>query len=136
MVMFQSSHWSRTNGFTVLEVLIGIGLFGIIMPSILLSVVQVNRLNDKAKDLTQANILAEQKMETLRSAGFNALNIATVDFTNELSQSFTEPRSATYTVTSPYSGIKEIEVVIQYNDQGQTRTLSYKSLIGELGVAQ
>lgn len=127
---------SVSSGFTVIEVLIGIGLFGLIMPSIILALVGVARLNDRAGDLTRANILAEQKFESLRSAGYNSLSNGTVSFTNELDSSFSPPKSASYTVTTPTTGVKAIEVSIQYTDQGQSRTISFKSQISELGVAQ
>lgn len=123
-------------GFTVIEIMIGIGLFGIIMPSIIWAVVGVSQLSDRAADLTRANIIAEQKFEELRSAGFNSLSNGTVDFTTELDASFTEPRSASYTIATPEAGIKTIVVAIQYTDSGVSRDLSFTSLVSELGVSQ
>lgn len=123
-------------GFTVIELLIAIGIFGLVAPSISLAILSINRINDKAGDLTYANILAENKIETLRSQGYNSLANGTVDFSSELIDTFTPPKSASYTVTTPENGIKNVNVTIQYTDQGQTRTLTYASIIGELGVAQ
>lgn len=131
--------WKKTPkelGFTVVEILIGIGLFGLIMPTIILAVVGVARLNDRAADLTRANILAEQKFESLRSAGYNSLSTGTVNFTSELDVSFSSPRAASYTISSPATGVKTIDVSIQYTDHGQSRTVSFKSQVSELGVAQ
>lgn len=123
-------------GFSVVEILIAIGLFGLIAPSISLAVVSINRINDRASDLTLANSLAENKLETLRSQGYNSLTDGTVSFTGELPDTFTAPRSADYTVSSPTAGLKEITLSIQYTDQGITRDLNYKSVMSELGVAQ
>ena len=39
------------EGFTIIELMVSIGLFGIIAPSIVLSVVAINQLNDRAADL-------------------------------------------------------------------------------------
>lgn len=129
--------WKNESGFTVVEVLIGIGIFGLVMPAIILGVVGVSRLNDRAADLTRANILAEQKIETLRSQGYNSLLFETVDFTNELDASFTAPRSATYTVSDPGTpGTKIIDITINYTDQGNTRELTFRSIMSELGVSQ
>lgn len=130
---------AKQVGFTVLEVLIGIGLFGLIMPSIIFAVVGVSQLNDRAADLTRANVIAEQKFEELRSQGYNSLLDGTYSFDSELDASFTPPRSADYTITSitvPTAGTKEIEVAIQYTDRGITRDLSFKTIVSELGVAQ
>lgn len=126
----------RQLGFTVVEVLIAIGLFGVIAPSIVLAVVSIGQINDKAADLTQANVIAENKIETIRSAGFNSLTDGTVSFTGELPATFTAPKNAQYVVTTPVTGQKKIEITIVYTDHGKTRTLKYASLISELGVAQ
>ncbi len=126
----------KEEGFTVVEVLIGIGLFAVIVPSIVLAIVSLNQLNDRAADLTYANMIAENKIESLRSAGFNSLADGTYDFSSDLLPTFTQPREANYVITTPASGIKEIEVNINYTQQGILRELQYKSLISELGVAQ
>lgn len=126
----------KSQGFTVVEVMIGIGLFAVIVPSIILAIVSLNQLNDRAADLTYANVLAENKIESLRSAGFNSLNNGTYDFTSDLSSTFTKPRQANYVISTPETGLKEIEVNINYTQQGILRQLRYKSMISELGVAQ
>lgn len=124
------------GGFTTIELLISIGLFGLIAPSISLAIVSINRINDRASDLTYANVIAENKIETLRSAGYNTLVDGTTNFSGELPATFSEPKSANYTVLTSTAGLKEILINIQYSDQGITRDLSYKSIISELGVSQ
>ena len=126
----------REAGFTVLEVLIGIGIFVVVVPSIIVSVVTVASLNDRAGDLTRANIIAEEKIESLRSAGYNTLVNGTYDFESELDPSFTYPRSASYQVTTPTAGIKQIDLTITYTDREIVRELVYTAQMSELGVAQ
>jgi type II secretory pathway pseudopilin PulG len=127
---------SREQGFTVVEVLIGIGIFALVMPSIIIGIVSVARLNDRSADLNRANIIAEKKVEEIRNAGFNSLTNGTIIFTQELDASFTEPRYAAYTISSPKVGVKEISIKIEYMDNSNVKELFYKSLISELGVAQ
>jgi type II secretory pathway pseudopilin PulG len=125
------------SGFTVVELLIAIGLFGMVVPSIILGVLSLNQINDRAKDLTHANIIAENKIETLRSAGYNSLVVgSTVDFVSELPDTFTSPKSAGYTVTEPETGLRRVDIAIQYTDHSISRTLNYSSIISELGVSQ
>ena len=93
-------------------------------------------VNDRAKDLTYANALAENKIESVRSLGFTALSDGTTDFTSELPDTIAEPRSATYVVSSPNSSLKQIDVNITYNDHGETRTINYVTYVGELGITQ
>lgn len=130
------THIKHEQGFTVIEILIGIGLFAVVMPAIILSVVGVARLNDRAADLTRANMIAERKIESLRSAGFNTMTDGVTDFTTELDPSFTEPRQAEYTITTPSPGVKEIEVDIEYTANGSLENLTFRSIITELGIAQ
>jgi type II secretory pathway pseudopilin PulG len=136
-MVYKAKHsGSGSSGFTVIELMLGIGLFGIIAPSIIFMVVSINRINDRAADLTYANIIAENKIESLRSAGYNSIDLSTVDFTAELPATFTEPRSASYTVTQPATGLKLVTINIEYKDQSINRQLTYGNVISELGVAQ
>ncbi len=132
--MFTSG--GKHSGFTVIEVLIGIGLFGLVMPTIIVATVQIARLNDRAADLTRASVVAEDKIEVLRSSGYNTLTDGTTDFTAELDPSFGTPRSATYTVSAASPGLKNVEVRIEYTDQGTLRELDFATQMAELGVAQ
>jgi prepilin-type N-terminal cleavage/methylation domain-containing protein len=128
----------RQKGFTVVEILIAIGLFGVIMPGIILAVMALNIMNDRAGDLSYANTIAEGKIEALRSAGYNSLTTgSTTTFTSELPASFDDPRSATYSVTAgPVTGTKVVDITLSYNSYGKTISLSYKALFSELGIAQ
>lgn len=125
-----------SKGFTVIEVLVGVALFGVVMPVIIYAVTSVANVNDRTADTTRANIIAEEKIETLRSAGFNSLSNGTTNFETELDVSFTSPRDASYTVSTPETGIKRIDISIEYTDDGIYRELKYASIISELGVAQ
>jgi prepilin-type N-terminal cleavage/methylation domain-containing protein len=128
------------RGFTVVELLIAIALFGIVMPSVILGVMALVQINDRAGDLSQANMIAESKIESLRSLGYTSLVTGTTSFVSELPTTFDDPRSASYTVSnfnnSATSGMKEISVAISYNSYGKTVSLQYKSIIGELGISQ
>ena len=61
--MIKKTLRSNTSGFTVVEMLLGIALFAIIIPSIILAFNAISTLNDSSKDLAIANIYAENKME-------------------------------------------------------------------------
>lgn len=130
----------QLQGFTVVELLIAIALFGVVMPSIIIGVMSLVMINDRAGDLSQANVIAESKIESIRSAGYNSLVNGSTSFVEELPATFDGPKSASYTVAdfngSATSGMKEITVSISYNSYGRTISLDYKSIISELGIAQ
>ena len=124
------------QGFTIIELLVAIAVIGILVPTLVGFVNTLNRFNDRARDLTLVNSLAENKAEALRSSGYTALNNGTVSFASELSTSLGSPKSANYTVSTPNTGMKQIDIVISYNDHGSTQTVNYRTYIGELGVGQ
>lgn len=126
----------RQTGFTIIELIIAIVIFAILVPSTASFLALLNDMNDRARDTAIINALAENKVESLRSAKFTSLADGTTNFTNELPQTITAPRSATYQISTPQSGLKMAFITITYNDHGRQKTLSYKTYIGELGVGQ
>lgn len=124
------------KGFTIIELLVAIAVVGILVPTLVGFVNTLNRFNDRARDMSIINSLAENKIEGLRSVGFSGLNNGTVAFTGELPATIGSPKSATYTITSPNSAIKQVDVTVTYRDHGTNQTVNYRTYIGELGVGQ
>jgi prepilin-type N-terminal cleavage/methylation domain-containing protein len=125
------------NGFTITELLVTIAILGIFIPVLASFSSSLSTLNDRAQQISDINMTAENKIEALRSAQFTNLAVGgPVDFTAELPASVHLPRSASYTVTSVSSNLKKISMTISYNDHGSTRTLSYATYIGNSGVGQ
>lgn len=123
------------RGFSIVELLVSITLFAIFIPTLTLGLSTLTQLNNRARDLTLISIIAENKIESLRSIGYNAVGTGTVSFTSELPSEIASPKSASYTVTQG-SGIKTIDVSIQYTDYRKSKTINYKSVISETGVGQ
>lgn len=132
MLMFKKAE----QGFTMIELLVAIAIFGIIIPTLTVGVNGLITINHRARNLTITNIVAENKIEELRSAGFNSLNVGTYTFTSELPAELSKPRSATYQITNPTAGINNITVTISYWDYNRTKTVVYKTVVSELGVGQ
>lgn len=126
-----------SGGFTVIEILIGLAVFAVTIPAIAAGVNNLIVLNDRARDLTVANLIAESKAEELRGNGFNALTLGVTDMTAELPYELANPNSAFYEVTNPSPGIADITISITYDDYGGApRVLEYKTTVSELGVGQ
>lgn len=129
-------HTQTQNGFTIAELIVSITLLALSVPVMASLVNLLSSLNDRSRDMAALHALTEHKVEALRSMGFSALTNGTTTFTNELPASVAAPRSATYTISSASSSLKEVNIAISYNDHGATRTLNYRTYIGELGVGQ
>jgi prepilin-type N-terminal cleavage/methylation domain-containing protein len=124
------------QGFTIIELLITIAVVGILVPTLAGFVNTLNRFNDRARDFTLVNSLAENKVESLRSIGYSGITTGTTSFSSELPATLGNPKSASYTVTTPNTGMKQVDVTISFNDHGTTQTVKYRTYVGELGVGQ
>lgn len=125
------------HGFTIIELLITIAVFGLVVPGLVSLINTIDGLNDRARDLSIINGLVENKVESLRSISFVGVPIGgPVDFTAELPNTIASPRSAVYNVTSVSTALKQIDLAVTYNDHGSPRTISYRTYLGELGVGQ
>lgn len=127
---------NTSQGFTTIELIMALLVLGTLIPLAGAGINLLTVTNNRARDLALANMLAQNKVELLRSAGYNSINLGTTDFSSELPSELGAPKSGNYTVTSPSDGIKEVVVTITYDDYKRSRTLQYKSLVSELGVAQ
>ena len=140
MSLIENNVRIKTNqsGFTILEVVTGIVLAGLLLSGFVVMINNVNVANDRTRDIVVTNAFVENKSEELRNAKFLGLPAdgTIVDFTSEMPQSLALPRSATYEITDLSSSVKQVDFIVQYNDHGSTRTVNYSTAIGELGVGQ
>lgn len=124
------------SGFTVVELLLVIVVGSILVLSINTILTSHAYLSQRGRDLILANAYAELKMESLRSIGFLGLTDGTTDITNELPSELSNSRKGTLVISNFSPSVKQVLITITYNEQGKSRTYSYKSYIGELGVGQ
>ena len=123
------------DGFTIIELLVSIGLFAIIVPTLSIGIRNLIILNNRARDIALASLIAENKAELLRSAGYNSITTGTTDFSGELPAELGSPKSASYTVTEN-NGLKNVTISISYKDYSKTTSRTYQTVVGELGVTQ
>lgn len=137
--MLLSHHQTKRlnfKGFTIVELIVTIVIMGIIIPAVAIALTNLTVIDYQARDLTLANFIAQNKVETLRSAGYNSLSNGTTSFTAQLPNTMGSPKTASYTVSSPQTGIKQIDVAISYTEYKKTKNINYRTYISELGVGQ
>ena len=127
---------SRQVGFTIVELIVSMIVVGILIVG-LNSIYMAHMIQShRARNLVIVNSFVENKIESLRSAGFLSISDGTSNISTELPTDLGAPHSATMQITSPVSGIKKVALSITYNDGGGQRTYDYQTYIGELGVGQ
>ena len=119
----------------MVEILVAITIFALVIPALSLGLSTLTQINNRARDLTLISIIAENKVESLRSIGYNSVLVGSSTFTSELPSEISSPKSATLTV-SQATGYKTIDISILYTDFRSPKTITYKSIISETGVGQ
>lgn len=109
------------SGFTLLELLIAVAVFAISLAgfsSVLLTNIRANRV---ARDISQATLFAQEKIEELRSV-----------FTTPTAGSDTNDHFVrTWTVASgPFANTLDVTVTVQWNDGG-ARQIRLRSLFSD-----
>ena len=124
------------SGFTLVEILTTLAAAAIMIGAVTVAVNSQSALAQRHRDLVIANAYANGKIESLRSQGFLGLTDGTTDLTNELPEELKAPRSASLVISAESVSVKEVDLTITYHERGNNRTLSYTTLVGELGVGQ
>ncbi len=126
----------QDSGFTIVELLVAIIIGAVVIPSANLIISAQARLSQQLRDTVLTNSFVESKVESLRSAGFATLSNGTTSITSELPSELNSPRNGSVQISTYSDSVKKISITISYNDRGISRTHSYSTLIGELGVGQ
>lgn len=126
----------KTEGFTLVEILVVIAVAAIMIVSLNSVVTGYLHVSQRGRYLSLANSYVEAKVEALRNTGYNGLNPGTYSLTSELTTQLPPSRSASMVIGSPSNGLKRVDITVSYKDQGQTNSYAYTTYIGELGVGQ
>jgi type II secretory pathway pseudopilin PulG len=126
----------QIKGFTIVELMVTVVVAGFIIPAVAVALTNLAVTNKLARDQALANMLIQNKVETLRSSGYNSLTSGTTSFVAELPNTLGSPKSASYTVSTPATGIKQVDLSISFTEYKSARSFSYRTYISELGVGQ
>src|SRR3990167_3685831 len=128
------------SGFTVVELIVTMVVGAIFIASAILLYSSGQRLSQRHRDIVSANAFIEKEIEALRSAGYLSLVDGTTDITSELPSELQSPRSGSLQIApasvGATTGLKKVDITLTYNDQGTSRTYTYTTYVGELGVGQ
>lgn len=121
-----------STGFSIVELIVAITLFAVAIPAVAGLISVLTQMNDRTSDTVAINSIVENKVESLRSKGFNGVPVGTTSFSGELPAYLPTPRTASYTVSQVSPSVKAIDITIS---SGGKQT-NFKTYLGELGVGQ
>jgi prepilin-type N-terminal cleavage/methylation domain-containing protein len=128
---------SRQAGFTLVELLISIAVIGIVGVGIAALFYTVQYTQRRALNHDTATRAVQREIEVLRNSSYNSLpNGQDIIFTNDLPDILPGNKSGRVRVSEPTPGIKRVDVVVIYYDNGQKQEVNMSSLIGVIGIAQ
>lgn len=127
---------TKADGFTLVELLVAIAVGAIVTATLSQVVTSYVHVAQRGRYLNLANSYVEAKVETLRNTGYNSLSAGTTNLTGELPSQLPLSRSASMTIGASSGGLKQVDITVSYNDQGQNVSYGYTTYIGELGVGQ
>lgn len=110
------------SGFTLVEILMSIGLMAIIMAGMTLATITSLRMNAYSRDATAAAALLQDVMEQLRSLNPNMVGGAGNNTASDTCDATCDPsapvkkftRTFTFTQETPYPGLAQIEVTVEW----------------------
>lgn len=124
------------DGFTIVELIMAIVIGAIFVVTVTNLTISNDHIGHRSRDVSVVNSFAENKVESLRSAGYLSLSNGTTDITSELPSELKPPRSASMVISNSTTSVKKVDLTISYNEIGRPQTYSYTTLVGELGVGQ
>ena len=123
------------TGFTIIELIVAMIVGSGFILTTNVAVNNYAHLATRDRQLSLANSFVEGQVEALRNQGYNSLGNGTTDISSQLPAALQTPKSASLKITSPATGLKQIDITVNYTDQ-TAKSFSYTTYIGELGVGQ
>lgn len=105
---------SRANGFTLIEVLVSMGIFGFTFLALAAGATTIMRANQTSHLNTTATTLAQDKLEELKAV--NPANITSGGPVIDTISGVTYTRTWAVTTNSPVVGVKQIDVTVSWSD--------------------
>lgn len=118
------------KGFGLIEILVALVLFGLGISMAMRTLPQSNVATTRARNITKATNLAQQKIEELMALPFSDANLSTgnhVDSTNPIDLHFN--RSWVVTDNVPVEGMKQVNVTVSYQTASLDSTVTLQTYL-------
>jgi type IV pilus modification protein PilV len=126
MTLKKISQKANTEGFTIIEVLVAMGIFTVAILGVAISATSVIKANQVSYSTTIATNLAQDKLEDLKA---NPASVASGSESSIPVSGETFSRTWTVTANSPVTGVTKIDVTVTWTDY-TTHTVTLSSVVG------
>lgn len=127
----------RQSGFGLVEIVIAIGLLGIVSIALTGMFRGILYIQSSAMYQKTATLAAQREIETLRNSNYNDLAAgSTITFTTDLPAELPKPKTGVAAVTEPVPGLKRVDITVTYRHAGQDKQVKVSSMIGIIGITQ
>lgn len=115
----------KDEGFSLLEVLVALAIFGILIAGLLAMMDRENLLISNSTELLHARLIANETMETLKARPFEKLQSYSAEYPSELKNITVNVLVSEFSS----SALKKIVVTVQWLDrQGREKTFVLSTL--------
>ncbi len=144
MWVFNTKLRKSSSGFTVVELLITLGIILSVFGAFIIAFTTIQSINKKALDIISANTAAFSKIEEYENKNYTSLPstlpVGTLqeveDFSSSLPTTLKNPRVGKVYINSTSSTLKHVVVTVNYGSGADLRTLQYSSFIQRNGVGR
>jgi type IV pilus modification protein PilV len=126
MTIKKISQKANAKGFTIIEVLVAMGIFTVAILGVAISATSVIKANQVSYSTTIATNLAQDKLEDLKA---NPTSVASGSESSIPVSGETFSRTWTVTVNSPVTGVTKIDVAVTWTDY-TAHTVTLSSVVG------
>ncbi len=120
----QSAMRSGPTGFTLIEVVVAIGLLAIAVAGLQSLLISSIRANSTASGMTAATTLAQQKIEQLRNTPYNS-----VDLTSGTSQTVGTYTLSWVVAAGPATNTKSVTVSVSWSTPNGGQTVQLNTVL-------
>jgi type IV pilus modification protein PilV len=117
---------SANQGFTIIEVLVAMGIFTVAILGVAISATSVIKANQVSYSTTIATNLAQDKLEDLKA---NPSSLANGSESSITISGETFSRTWTVTTNTPVTGVTKIDVTVAWTDY-TAHTITLSSVVG------
>ncbi len=115
----------KAKGFSLIEVLVALEIFGVLLGGLAMMMQQEQRLLRNSADVLQARLIANEIMERLKVRPFEKLESYSLTYSSDLTTMTVNVRVSEFDLST----LKKIEVTVEWVDwQGRERNVMLATL--------